>query len=187
MDWNIFWECCIPKLNQSIADLGLAAYLSKNLSISIISPNQSNAEIPIFTPPAGIYTTDQTITLSTTTEGATIYYTLDGTMPTSLSTVYKVAIPITGNGTSQTIKAIAIKAEVSSQIGVATLVQSQTGLYSYATFMAIDPSGRFAIVGFGAAGVSGDKIVSYSIDQHTGILTQVTVKTASNAQSVSIY
>ena len=116
-----FGNSCIPKLNQSIADLGLAAYLSKTLSISSISPNQSNAEIPIFTPPAGIYTTDQMIALNTATVGATIYYTLDGTTPTSSSTVYTEVIPITGNGTSQTINAIATKAGIAeSQIGRAS-------------------------------------------------------------------
>jgi 6-phosphogluconolactonase (cycloisomerase 2 family) len=76
---------------------------------------------------------------------------------------------------------------LNSSTGLPTLVQSQTGLDSYATFMAIDPSGRFAVVGYGASGASGDKIISYSIDQQTGVLVQVTVLTAANAQSVAIY
>jgi len=76
---------------------------------------------------------------------------------------------------------------LNASTGVPTLVQSQTGLNSYATFMAVDPSGSFAVVGYGASGVSGDKIISYSIDQQTGVLTQITVQTAANAQSVAIY
>lgn len=76
---------------------------------------------------------------------------------------------------------------LNSATGVPTLIQSQTGLDSYATFMAIDPSGRYAVVGYGASGVSGDKIISFSINQQTGVLTQITVQAASNAQSVVIY
>lgn len=76
---------------------------------------------------------------------------------------------------------------LNSSTGAPTLVQTLSGLNSYATFMAIDPSGRFAVVGYGASGVSGDKIISFSINQQTGDLTQVTVLTASNAQSVAIY
>ena len=47
-----------------------------------------------------------TITITTSTEGATIYYTIDGTTPTSESTVYSAPFTTTENGT---IKAIAIK------------------------------------------------------------------------------
>lgn len=88
----------------------------------------------------------------------------------------------TANPTS-TISVFSLNAST----GVPTLVQAQTGLNSYATFMAIDPSGRFAVVGYGASGATGDKIISFSIDQQTGVLTQISVLTASNAQSVAIY
>lgn len=47
-----------------------------------------------------------TVALATATNGATIYYTTDGTDPTSASTQYTAAIAITG---TQTIKAIAVK------------------------------------------------------------------------------
>ncbi len=47
-----------------------------------------------------------TVALATKTTGANIYYTTDGTDPTSSSTKYSTAISITG---TQTIKAIAVK------------------------------------------------------------------------------
>ena len=47
-----------------------------------------------------------TVALATKTTGADIYYTTDGTDPTSSSTKYSIAISITG---TQTIKAIAVK------------------------------------------------------------------------------
>jgi len=64
-------------------------------------------EKPTLSPQAGEYTTDQEITISTETEGATIYYTVDGSDPDDNSSEYTDPITIT-EGTT-TIKAIAIK------------------------------------------------------------------------------
>jgi uncharacterized repeat protein (TIGR02543 family) len=61
---------------------------------------------PSATPAGGSYTSAQTVTLATTTAGADIYYTLDGTDPTINSTKYSSAITI--NATS-TLKAFAVK------------------------------------------------------------------------------
>lgn len=65
------------------------------------------ATAPTFSVAEGIYNTTQSVSLGSTTDGATIYYTIDGSNPTSSSTVYSTAIDVT---TSTTIKAIAIKA-----------------------------------------------------------------------------
>jgi hypothetical protein len=63
------------------------------------------AVAPTFSPAAGTYNAPQTVTLSTTTPGASINYTLDGTAPSDTAgTVYTA--PITISGTT-TVKAIA--------------------------------------------------------------------------------
>lgn len=49
------------------------------------------------------------ISITSTTEGATIYYTTDGTLPTTASTLYTG--PLTENVSGVTIKAIAVKEE----------------------------------------------------------------------------
>jgi hypothetical protein len=73
---------------------------------------------PTFNPIAGSYTSDQSVSISCATVGATIYYTTDGNDPTTSSSVYGVAIPVAGNGTTKTIKAIAAKAGYSlSNVG----------------------------------------------------------------------
>jgi hypothetical protein len=54
----------------------------------------------------GTYTSNQSVTLSTSTSGATIYYTIDGSTPTTSSAVYTSPLSITG---ATTLKAIAIK------------------------------------------------------------------------------
>ena len=59
---------------------------------------------PTFSPAAGTYTGTQTVTISDATSGATIYYTTNGTTPSSSSTQYTAAISVSA---SETIKAIA--------------------------------------------------------------------------------
>ena len=61
---------------------------------------------PTFSPAAGTYTEVQNVTISTTTEDATIYYTVDGSDPTTSSTEYSSAITVSE---TSTIKAMAVK------------------------------------------------------------------------------
>ena len=59
---------------------------------------------PGFSPAPGTYSTTQSVTLSDATAGATIFYTTDGSTPTTSSTVYSAAIAVSS---TTTIKAIA--------------------------------------------------------------------------------
>lgn len=61
---------------------------------------------PVATPVAGTYSATQSVTLTSSTSGATIYYTTDGSTPTKSSTKYTAAISVAA---TTTIKAIAIK------------------------------------------------------------------------------
>lgn len=74
---------------------------------------------PAANPPAGTYYHPLSITLSTSTPGANIYYTLDGSEPTIGSTLYNGPIPING---STTIKAIAGKDSGLSDVSVFSYV-----------------------------------------------------------------
>ena len=58
---------------------------------------------PAFSVPAGTYTSAQSITLSDTTTAATIYYTLDGTTPTTSSTTYTGPIMVSSTATLEAI------------------------------------------------------------------------------------
>ncbi len=57
-------------------------------------------------PAAGTYPAAQTVTLTSSYEGAKIYYTTDDTEPTTESAEYTAAIPVTISGT--TVKALAV-------------------------------------------------------------------------------
>lgn len=72
---------------------------------------------PTFSPEEGTYNTAQTVTITTATNGASIYYTTDGSTPTSSSTLYTGSITIT---TTTTLRAIAIKDGASSAVATAT-------------------------------------------------------------------
>ncbi len=73
-------------------------------------------EAPDVSVPAGLYKSEQLVELSCITEGAKIYYTLDGSRPTETSTAYTTAIPVSGN---LTIRAVAIKDGNKSEITTA--------------------------------------------------------------------
>ena len=65
----------------------------------------SNVATPVFSPSGGRYAEAQTVTITCTTAGATIHYTLDGSAPTTASAVY--TFPLTISETT-TVKAIAV-------------------------------------------------------------------------------
>ena len=68
----------------------------------------SNVATPTFSPAAGRYSEAQTVTISCATDGTTIYYTTDGTTPTTSSNLYSA--PITIDATT-TLKAIAVNGD----------------------------------------------------------------------------
>ncbi len=80
--------------------------LPNNRRIVVLAVTLANtASTPTFSPVSGTYTSAQTVTISTATPAATIYYTTDGTKPTVSSAVY--GGPITVSSTA-TIQAIAV-------------------------------------------------------------------------------
>jgi len=72
------------------------------------APGAPKVSTPTFSATPGNVITSQSVTLSTTTAGASIYYTTDGTTPDNLSngTLYDGVTPLMVNST-ETIKAIA--------------------------------------------------------------------------------
>jgi len=92
--------------------IGTAAYV-----INLPTPQ---AATPAFTPVAGTYTSVQTVTISTTTPSATIYYTTNGTAPSTSSPMYSGPITVSA---SETVEAIATASgDTTSAVGPAIYV-----------------------------------------------------------------
>ena len=72
---------------------------------------------PAFSLASGMYFETQSVELSTETEGASIYYTTNGDVPTASSTPYTTAISI---AETATLKAIAVKGDKTSNPSTAT-------------------------------------------------------------------
>ncbi len=83
------------------------------------------ANNPTFSPGSGTYSTAQSVTISDTTSGVTIYYTTNGSIPTTSSTSCSNPCAITV-ATSETVKAIAAGTGI-SQSGVAFATYTITG------------------------------------------------------------
>jgi N-acetylneuraminic acid mutarotase len=83
----------------------------------------SPAATPIFSVPAGTYITAQTVSISDTTSGAAIYYTTNGTTPSTSSTVYNGAITVSA---TETLEALATASGYSiSAVATATYTITQ--------------------------------------------------------------
>jgi hypothetical protein len=68
------------------------------------SMSMTPAATPTFSPAPGTFSSVQNVSLSDSTPGAVIYYTLDGTVPTTSSLRYSQPIPILQ---TTTIRAVA--------------------------------------------------------------------------------
>jgi hypothetical protein len=66
---------------------------------------------PTFSPNGGTYSTAQSVVISDATSGAAIYYTTNGTTPTTSSTKYSTAITINA---TETLEAIAVETGVTN-------------------------------------------------------------------------
>jgi hypothetical protein len=78
---------------------------------------QTTVSTPTFSPSAGTYTSAQPVTISDATSGATIYYTTNGSTPTTSSTAYAGPIAVS---TTETLEAIAVaKGDTNSAVASA--------------------------------------------------------------------
>jgi hypothetical protein len=76
------------------------------------------AATPAFSPAGGMYATSQVVTITTTTPSATIYYTTNGSTPTTSSAVYTTPLTVSS---SQTLRAITVATNYAqSAVGNAT-------------------------------------------------------------------
>ena len=91
---------------------------------------------PAFSHPAGTYYTPFELSMSTSSAGASIYYTTSGDEPTASSTLYTSPITISAN---TTVKAIAVKGSLTSAVTTAVYeLGTATDVANIAAYQAAD-------------------------------------------------
>ena len=94
----------------------------------LLASNPARLVAPAFSPAPGTYATGQAVTI-TAAAGATIYYTLDGSLPTLGSAQYSGPLNV---GASTTIKAMAVQSgSLSSTVATGTFTISSTTQITY--------------------------------------------------------
>ena len=127
---------------------------------------------PVFKPDgATSFRGTQTVEISCATPGASIYYTTDGTTPTSTGTIYSGAISLTS---TTTIKAIAVKADMNDSAVAA------------ATFTRRSSSGGGSSGGSSGGGSSSAPGYTVSADKTENGAIAVSPKSASKGDTVTI-
>jgi hypothetical protein len=120
------------------------------------------SDAPVFTPVfslvGGSYPGQQSVTISDSVSGSTIYYTTDGTTPTTSSTKYTAALSI---ASTETIKAIAVKSGDANS-AVASATYTITAPVAPGSLSAPGSSGQVALKWTVSAGA-----VSYSVYRGT--------------------
>lgn len=94
---------------QTVVTVEVVPYLQESKTYTITLSQEAEPEQvskPVASPAGGAVPAGTTVTLSTYTNDATIYYTMDGSTPTSSSAEYTAPIEVTGG---MTLKAIAVK------------------------------------------------------------------------------
>ena len=131
---------------------------------------QSPAATPTFSPGGGSYNGTQTVTISDTTPGAKIYYTTNGTTPTSGSTLYTTPISVSA---SETVEAIAVASGyATSAVGTANYtISAAPGIM---TVSAILPEQSQTITitgsGFGTQAAYSGNSPYIAFDDNSGVV-----------------
>lgn len=136
----------------------------------------SNIATPVFSPKAGRYAEAQTVSITCDTDGATIYYTIDGSAPTTASSIYTV--PLTISETT-VVKAMAVidgeESKVATgkfSIGASTSDPNITTFSRVASVDDLEPGMRYIIAcgskaraaGSVSSQVMGSQMVTVSDD-----------------------
>ncbi len=85
--------------NETLTAIASATGYLLSASTSAVYSSTANAANPVFSLAAGTYTGTQTVTISDHSSNAKVYYTVDGTTPTTSSALYTgpMSVPVTEN------------------------------------------------------------------------------------------
>jgi len=147
----------VPKWSGTFLTYSLPINYDGNIRFKIVvtcrTPNNANEQfniddfmitdfgteqvaMPTSSSPTGIYETPQIVTLTSATAGATIYYTTDGTAPTSASSVYSTPLNITSTTKIRTFAVASGKVDSREEVVLISFPESVATLAEFYTKMA---------------------------------------------------
>lgn len=142
-------------------------FIMDNLTITI-SGGAPPAAQPTFSQAGGLFTSPFDLSISSTTENASIYYTTDGTTPTTSSTLYTA--PITISQTT-TVKAIATANGYSNSLVASATYTFPTGtVNNIAEFKALTTNNQPYLITNDVTYVFGQGSYTYVKDASAGLL-----------------
>jgi len=182
--------CVLPINFTPVAPLGgnPTLSLSEKLTLTDNAPNSPQSIIvagtetlpavamPVTSPPAGTYTSVQSVSITDGIQGATIYYTTDGTTPTAQSTKYTGPITVSATETIQAIAAAAgysnsavlsatytINLPLDFSLGVVPQSMTVASVGSGTATVSVTPQNGFgSTVSFACSGLPAGALCSFS-------------------------
>jgi len=132
---------------------------------------QDGVAKPVITPGSGTYEAGQSVTVTCSTDGASIYYTTDGTTPTTAATPYRAPFVVSGEGVTRTVKAVAVKAGMAdSPVTTATLHIRYPPLHLDGEVSTVGGEAYFDYPG----GITGDGTNLYVVDTFNNTIRMMT-------------
>jgi hypothetical protein len=170
-------------ITAAMGTLSAANYTFKFVGGTLtITPVPPPAASPVFQPGAGTYSSVKSVTITDATPGAKIYYTTDGKVPTTSSTLYTGPITVRA---SQTIKAFAIQTGYTNSAVVSAaymIIGSPSALAAPAT--SISTSGAMLNAMVNTFGLAGSYVFQYGTSSTA--LNTSTPKTALAASMAAV-
>ena len=132
--WTAYSGSIAVDTTETIKAIAMASgHSTSAAATAAYTINLPAAATPTFSLASGTFTTTQTVTISDATAGATIYYTTNGTAPTTSSPVYTGAILISS---SETIEAVALAPGYS----ISAVASATYNLEAVPTFLSLTSS-----------------------------------------------
>ena len=161
-----------------------------DVTVTYSNSTLEQVKTPTFSPAAGTYLEAKSVTINCATDGATIYYTTNGSDPTTSSTPYSSPIKVS---TTTTIKAIAVKNGMDNS-AVATAVYTikplehagtQADPYSVADARAAIDANT-GIEDVYATGIVSNIVTEYS-NQYGNITYDISVDGSTTSDQLRVY